>query len=55
MIDEAHRTQYGQFHSVLKAAFPNAKRFAFTGTPIPKTQKEFGALKDGRTPARAAR
>ncbi len=51
LIDEAHRTQYGQFHSVLKAAFPNAKRFAFTGTPIPKTQKEFGAVKDGRVEA----
>ena len=48
LIDEAHRTQYGQFHSVLKAAFPKAKRFAFTGTPIPKTQKEFGAVKAGR-------
>jgi type I restriction enzyme, R subunit len=51
LIDEAHRTQYGIFHSVLKAAFPNAKRFAFTGTPIPKTQKEFGAVKDGTVEA----
>jgi type I restriction enzyme R subunit len=47
LIDEAHRTQYGSFHSMLKAAFPNAKRFAFTGTPIPKTRKEFGAVKSG--------
>lgn len=46
LIDEAHRTEYGLFHSVLKAAFPNAKRFAFTGTPIPKTQKEFGVDKE---------
>jgi HsdR family type I site-specific deoxyribonuclease len=51
LIDEAHRTQYGQFHSVLKAAFPNARRFAFTGTPIPKTQEEFGAVKDGKVEA----
>ena len=51
LIDEAHRTQYGQFHSVLKAALPNAKRFAFTGTPIPKTQKEFGAIKDSKVEA----
>jgi type I restriction enzyme R subunit len=51
LIDEAHRTQYGQFHSVLKAAFPKAKRFAFTGTPIPKTQKEFGAVKAGKVEA----
>jgi type I restriction enzyme R subunit len=51
LIDEAHRTQYGLFHSVLKAAFPNAKRFAFTGTPIPKTQKEFGAVKGEKVEA----
>ena len=51
LIDEAHRTQYGHFHSVLKAAFPNAKRFAFTGTPIQKTQKEFGAVKAGKIEA----
>ena len=51
LIDEAHRTQYGLFHSVLKAAFPNAKRFAFTGTPILKTRKEFGALKAGMVEA----
>jgi len=51
LIDEAHRTQYGYFHSVLKAAFPKAKRFAFTGTPIPKTQMEFGAVKAGKVEA----
>src|SRR5262249_29180779 len=51
LIDEAHRTQYGTFHSVLKAAFPKAKRFAFTGTPIPKTQKEFSAVKEGNVEA----
>jgi type I restriction enzyme R subunit len=51
LIDEAQRTQYGQFHSVLKAAFPSGKRFAFTGTPILKTQKEFGAVKEGKIEA----
>ena len=30
----------------LRAVLPNAKRFAFTGTPIPKTHQEFGT-KDG--------
>ncbi|MBS0646991.1 MAG: type I restriction endonuclease subunit R [Verrucomicrobia bacterium] len=44
LIDEAHRTQYGDFHSELKAALPNAGRYAFTGTPIPKTIKEFGKI-----------
>ena len=51
LIDEAHRTEYGYFHSVLKAAFPNAKRFAFTGTPIAKTQQEFGPVKEGKIEA----
>lgn len=44
LIDEAHRSQYGDFHSELKAALPNAGRYAFTGTPIPKTIKEFGKV-----------
>jgi type I restriction enzyme R subunit len=47
LIDEAHRTQYGSLNSELQAAFPEAKFFAFTGTPIPKTHRTFGALKDG--------
>ena len=47
LIDEAHRTQYGSLNSELQAAFPEAKFFAFTGTPIPKTHRTFGAVKDG--------
>ena len=46
LIDEAHRTQYGDYQMELRAVLPNAKRFAFTGTPIPKTHKEFGNKKD---------
>ncbi|MBO4778770.1 MAG: HsdR family type I site-specific deoxyribonuclease [Bacteroidales bacterium] len=42
LIDEAHRTEYGDYQMELRAVLPNAKRFAFTGTPIPKTHKEFG-------------
>ena len=42
LIDEAHRTEYGDYQMELRAVFPNAKRFAFTGTPIPKTHREFG-------------
>ncbi len=37
LIDEAHRTQYGDYHSELMRVLPNARRFAFTGTPVPKT------------------
>lgn len=42
LIDEAHRTQYGDFQIELQNVLPNARRFAFTGTPIPKTHREFG-------------
>lgn len=45
LIDEAHRTQYGDFQIELQNVLPNAKRFAFTGTPIPKTHQEFGIAK----------
>jgi type I restriction enzyme R subunit len=48
LIDEAHRTEYGEFQSELKASLPNARRFAFTGTPILRTYREFGAVKDGK-------
>lgn len=41
LIDEAHRTEYGDYQMELRGVLPNAKRFAFTGTPIPKTHREF--------------
>lgn len=44
LIDEAHRTQYGDYQMELRAVLPYAKRFAFTGTPIPKTHQEFGNM-----------
>lgn len=34
LVDEAHRTQEGQLGKHLRRAFPNAKFFGFTGTPI---------------------
>lgn len=46
LIDEAHRSQYGDFQIELQSVLPNARRFAFTGTPIPKTHQEFGIKKD---------
>jgi type I restriction enzyme R subunit len=36
LIDEAHRTQYGRLASYMRNAFPHAKIFGFTGTPIDK-------------------
>lgn len=46
LIDEAHRTEFGDFQIELKNVLPNAKRFAFTGTPIPKVHQEFGIKKE---------
>lgn len=34
LADEAHRTQEGSLGDHLRAAFPNARFFGFTGTPI---------------------
>ncbi|WP_167911441.1 type I restriction endonuclease subunit R [Thermococcus sp. 21S7] len=34
LIDEAHRTQYGQLAAAMRAIFPEAIFFGFTGTPI---------------------
>lgn len=48
LIDEAHRTQGGDMGDNLFAAFPNAARIAFTGTPLlterhkQKTHERFG-------------
>lgn len=36
LIDEAHRTQYGNLATWMRATYPNAKLFGFTGTPIDK-------------------
>jgi type I restriction enzyme R subunit len=52
MIDEAHRTQSGDLGGNLFAAFPNAARLAFTGTPLivvqdrEKTVERFGEYLD---------
>ncbi len=54
LIDEAHRTQYGDFQIELQNVLPNAQRFAFTGTPIPKTHQEFGVKVDNLVSMAAA-
>jgi type I restriction enzyme R subunit len=51
LIDEAHRTQGGDMGDNLFAAFPNAAKIAFTGTPLlterhkQKTHERFGGSK----------
>ena len=42
LVDEAHRTEYGLFNAHMRRALPNACLFAFTGTPIDKTENKFG-------------
>lgn len=50
MVDEAHRTQEGNFGEKMRAALPNAFFFGLTGTPINRIDKNtfrtFGATED---------
>lgn len=39
LTDEAHRTQYGNFAFNLRKALPSAAFFAFTGTPLDKSDR----------------
>lgn len=53
MIDESHRSQYGELATTMKSAMPNACYLAFTGTPIDKedksTKRTFGPYIDKYT------
>jgi type I restriction enzyme R subunit len=49
MTDEAHRSQYSTLAANLDKALPNATRIGYTGTPIDKTEKLFGAYIDKYT------
>lgn len=48
LVDEGHRTQYGQFNVKMRKMFPNACFIAFTGTPLLKSEKntatKFGGI-----------
>ena len=48
LVDESHRTQYGELHIKMKRIFPNACYIGFTGTPLMKkersTMSKFGKL-----------
>ncbi|MBU7008819.1 type I restriction endonuclease subunit R [Phosphitispora fastidiosa] len=39
LIDESHRTQYGELHIKMKKVFPAACYLGFTGTPLMKKEK----------------
>ncbi len=51
MVDECHRTQEKDLGAFLRATFPEARFFGFTGTPIKKDDKDtyenFGAPGEG--------
>lgn len=48
LVDESHRSQYGELHFKMKKVFPNACYIGFTGTPLMKKEKstmhKFGKL-----------
>lgn len=48
LIDESHRTNYGQLAAKMRLVFPNACYIGFTGTPLMKKEKntisKFGKL-----------
>ena len=50
LVDEAHRTQEGDFGRKMREALPNAFLFGLTGTPINKTDRNtfaaFGSARD---------
>jgi type I restriction enzyme, R subunit len=39
LVDESHRSQYGQIHAKMRNVFPNACYIGFTGTPLLKKDK----------------
>ncbi|MCL2177177.1 MAG: HsdR family type I site-specific deoxyribonuclease [Firmicutes bacterium] len=39
LVDEGHRSNYGEFYIKMKRVFPNACYLAFTGTPLLRYQK----------------
>ncbi len=53
LVDEGHRTQYGEMHALMKKAMPTACYIAFTGTPVMNKDKntieKFGGLIDSYT------
>ena len=44
LVDEGHRTQYGEMHTKMRRVFPNACYLCFTGTPISKKEKHTAAV-----------
>lgn len=48
LVDESHRTHYGELHIKMKQVFPHACYLAFTGTPLMKRDKRNTLVKFGK-------
>jgi type I restriction enzyme, R subunit len=46
IFDECHRSQFGENHKAIKAFFPRAQLFGFTGTPIFDANATFQKIED---------
>jgi len=46
LVDESHRSNYGQLSTKMRTVFPNACYIGFTGTPLMKKEK-VGAINWG--------
>jgi type I restriction enzyme R subunit len=59
LVDESHRSQYGETHARMRKVLPNACYIGFTGTPLKKKDKntaaKFGGFIDAYTIAEAVR
>ena len=43
LVDESHRTQYGELATKMRTVFPNACYIGFTGTPLMRSEKNTAA------------
>jgi type I restriction enzyme R subunit len=46
IFDECHRSQFGENHKAIKASFPKAQLFGFTGTPIFEANASLQKIED---------
>ena len=50
IFDECHRSQFGENHKAIKAFFPKAQLFGFTGTPIFDANANYKTFESSRDP-----
>lgn len=52
IFDECHRSQFGENHKAIKAFFPKAQLFGFTGTPIFEANATLQKIEDSQASMR---